>query len=184
MSGYYSEHSDEYIASSINVDMFGIYALFEPLLRGKKILDVGFGSGRDMLYFRSKGYEVFGIDTEPAFVRHAREVGLNAEGGNALDYSTSERFDGIWACASLLHLKKGQMAEAIENLKGLLNQNGVLFVSLKEGDEETMDEKDRIMTYVSQGFLESLGFSILSITDDVKGRGVRWLNAVFCLACG
>ena len=179
MSGYYSEHFNEYIASTINVDMSPIYALFEPLLKGKKILDVGFGSGRDMLYFQSKGYEVFGIDTEPAFVKHAKEVGLDAVGGNAATFRTDEKFDGIWACASLLHLKKTQMRKAIENLKGMLANDGVLFVSLKEGDAETMDENGRIMTFVSKEFLENLGFRILSVTDDAKEREICWLNAAF-----
>ena len=179
MSGYYSEHSGEYIASTIGIGMSTVYALFEPLLKGKRILDVGFGSGRDMLYFKSKGYEVFGIDTESAFVQHAKEVGLSATVADALTFVSEKKFDGIWACASLLHLKKKQMKEAIENLKKLLSKGGVLFVSLKEGDDETIDDKGRIMTFVSKEFLENLGFRILSVTSDVKGRGVRWLNAAY-----
>lgn len=86
MSRYYSEHSSEYIASTIGIDMSPVYALFEPLLNGKRILDVGFGSGRDMLYFKSKGYEVFGIDTESAFVEHAKGVGLKASVADALTF--------------------------------------------------------------------------------------------------
>lgn len=71
------------------------------------------------------------------------------------------------------------MEEAIENLKKLLTKGGVLFVSLKEGDDETIDDKGRIMTFVSKEFLENLGFRILSVTSDVKGRSVRWLNAAY-----
>ncbi len=179
MSGYYSEHSDEYIASTINADMSGVYALFEPLLKGKRILDVGFGSGRDMIYFKSKGYEVYGIDNEPSFVKHALDEGLRVCLADVLTYQTEQRFDGIWACASLLHLKKKQMAEAIENLKGLLVDDGVLFVSLKEGEAETIDEKGRLMTFVSEAFLKELGFKMLLKSEDVSGRGVFWLNAVY-----
>ena len=179
MSGYYSEHYNEYIDSTMHTDMSHIYAIFEPLLKGKRILDVGFGSGRDMLYFKSKGYEVMGIDPEPVFVKHAKELGLNAVVGDALSFVSDHKFDGIWACASLLHLSKDEMAKAIHHLKTLLNDQGVLFVSLKEGDDETIDEKGRVMTYVSKEFLEGLGLQILSITNDPMGRDIHWINAAF-----
>ena len=179
MSGFYSSHSEEYIAATIHADMSSIYVLFEPLLHGKRILDVGFGSGRDLAYFQSKGYEAYGIDTEPSFVQRAFKAGFRVAQADVRTYETNQKFDGIWACASLLHLSKKDMVQAVERLKGMLKQNGVLFVSLKEGDSEIVDEKGRFMAFVSQGFLEMLGFKILSHTEDVDGRGYRWLNAVY-----
>ena len=179
MSGYYSEHYNEYIESTMHTDMSHIYAIFEPLLKGKRILDVGFGSGRDMLYFKSKGYEVMGIDPEPAFVEHAKELGLNAVVGDTLSFVSDHKFDGIWACASLLHLNKEGIVKAINHLKSLLADKGVLFVSLKEGNAETIDEKGRAMTYVSKAFLEELGLQILSTTNDPMGRDIHWINAAF-----
>lgn len=179
MNGYYSKHSEEYIALTIHADMSPIYALFEPLLKGKRILDVGFGSGRDMDYFQSKGYEVYGIDMEPSFVQHALKAGLSAAQADVRTYETNQKFDGIWACASLLHLSKKDMIQVVERLKGMLEARGVLFVSFKEGDLETVDEKGRLMTFVSRDFLESHGLKVLSITDDIDGRGFRWLNAVY-----
>lgn len=179
MSGYYSDHSKEYIASTIGIDMSATYALFEPLLEGKRILDVGFGSARDMLHFQSKGYEVVGIDTEPSFIDHAKSLGLMAYQGDARNFRDDRGFDGIWAVASLLHLPKKEMISAIENLKGLLNPKGTIFLSLKEGDQEGLDEKGRIMTYVNKDFLESLGFEILSINSDSLKREIRWLNAFY-----
>ena len=63
--------------------------------------------------------------------------------------------------------------------KGMLETTRFLFVSLKEGDSETVDEKGRLMTFVDSDFLEELGFKVLSITDDSDGRGFRWLNAIY-----
>ena len=71
------------------------------------------------------------------------------------------------------------MIQSMERLKGMLETSGVLFVSLKEGDSETVDEKGRLMTFVDSDFLEELGFKVLSITDDSDGRGFRWLNAIY-----
>ena len=59
MKDYYQENAKEYIGKTINADMSSLYSKFEKYLRpGSKILDLGFGSGRDSLYFLSKGYEV------------------------------------------------------------------------------------------------------------------------------
>ncbi len=122
---------------------------------------------------------VYGIDTEPSFVQHALRAGLSVIQADVRTYETNQKFDGIWACASLLHLSKKDMVQVIERLKGMLETSGVLFVSLKEGDSETVDEKGRLMTFVSQDFLEKLGFKVLSMTDDINGGGLRWLNAVY-----
>ena len=77
---YYSSNYKEYISSTQNVDMTEHYNQFLPhLFQGAKILDIGFGSGRDMLYFSSKGYNVFGIDNVSEFVDNGKANGLNVE---------------------------------------------------------------------------------------------------------
>ena len=75
---YYSINYKEYISFTEKVDMSDHYNRFLPyLFSGAKILDIGFGSGRDMLYFKSKGYQVFGVDGVSEFVNHAKEKGSN-----------------------------------------------------------------------------------------------------------
>ena len=77
---YYSANYKEYISFTQNVDMTEHYNRFLPYLsHGSKILDIGFGSGRDMLYFSSKGYNVFGIDNVSEFVDNGKANGLNVE---------------------------------------------------------------------------------------------------------
>lgn len=175
---YYSDHSKEYIDSTISTDMAESYALFEPYLpKGGKILDVGFGSGRDMLYFKSKGYEVRGIDIEEAFISHASSLGLEVEAGDVLTYSTKDKFDGIWASACLLHLKKEEVGKAINNLLSLLKEDGVLFVSMKEGNQEGYDDRGRWMLYVDESIFKP--FHVLSIKRLYEqGRGLTWINAI------
>ena len=78
--GYYKEHAKDFIENTINCDMSEQYRFFENYLNGfGTLLDIGFGSGRDSLYFLSKGYEVYSIDPEPEFVKHGREKGLQGE---------------------------------------------------------------------------------------------------------
>ena len=179
MPPYYSTHAQEYIDSTIDIDMTYNHELFLSHFSGGVILDVGFGSGRDMLYFRSKGYEVEGIDPEQAFVDHALSLGLHVIKADALSYRPDKAYDGIWANASLLHLPREKMKQAIERLKGMLSDKGILFISLKKGIGESIDALGRPMTYVSEEELMELGLEILSISPDALGRDVKWINAIY-----
>ena len=55
------------------------YNFFEKHLnkKAKAILDLGFGSGRDSLYFIKKGYDVYAIDPEKDFCDNAVKLGIN-----------------------------------------------------------------------------------------------------------
>src|SRR4051794_29710692 len=53
--------------------------LFDQLLRGRitpgmRILDAGCGSGRNLVYLLRRGYEVFGVDADPAAIAAIRTV--------------------------------------------------------------------------------------------------------------
>ena len=70
-----------------NIDIY----LFDQLLKGrydncKKVLDVGCGNGRNLVYFLRNGYEVFGVDPYPQAVETVR--GLS--GANAADNSLTD----------------------------------------------------------------------------------------------
>ena len=175
---YYSEHASEYIASTIATDMSYAYAMFEPLLpKGGSILDVGFGSGRDMLHFQSKGFDVHGIDLEPKFVEHAQSLGLNVEIGDVLRYSSDKKYDGIWACASLLHLPLKDVRPAIDHLLSFLHEDGVLFISMKEGSFEGIDDRGRPMLMVNEDIFK--GYHVISLKKTLEaGRGLTWINVI------
>ena len=175
---YYSEHATEYIEYTIGADMSAAYSMFEPPLpKGGSVLDVGFGSARDMLHFRDTGFEVYGIDVERSFVDHAKSLGLEAEVGDVLTYETEKRFDGIWACASLLHLKANQLCAAIDRLLYILKDRGVLFISMKEGDSEYVDEKGRHMRLVGEDAFAGYNVEATKKTLE-EGRGIVWINVV------
>ena len=40
------------------------------------------------------------------------------------DYEPNRKFDGIWACASLLHLSKEDIVLVMRKLAGALNEDG------------------------------------------------------------
>ena len=179
---YYSTNYKEYISSTQSVNMTEHYSRFLPYLsHGAKILDVGFGSGRDMLYFASKGFNVFGVDNVSEFVDNAKAKGLKVELGDFHNLSYDELFDGIWACASLLH--SNDLPLAFNNLYKALKNGGYVYLSMKYGNHSSIDN-GRFYQYIDEQKLKELcknsNFSIVEIysSEDLLKRNNGWINAL------
>ena len=179
---YYSTNYKEYISSTQNVDMTEHYNRFLPYLsQDSKILDIGFGSGRDMLYFASKGFNVFGVDNVSEFVDNAKANGLNVELCDFHNLPYVESFDGIWACASLLH--SNNLPLAFNNLCKALKIGGYIYLSMKYGNYASI-ENGRFYQYVDEQKLKNLcensNLSIVEIynSEDLLKRNNGWINAV------
>jgi len=179
---YYSTNYKEYISTTQKVDMTEHYKRFLPYLsQGAKILDVGFGSGRDMLYFESKGYNVLGIDNVSEFVDNGKANGLNVELCDFHNLPYIETFDGIWACASLLH--SNDLSIAFNNLYKALKVGGFIYLSMKYGNGTNV-ENGRFYQYINEEKLKELcknsNLSIVEIynSEDLLKRNNGWINAV------
>ena len=179
---FYQKNSEQYIQTTKNVNMSIQYNLFLRYMKAKgKILDIGFGSGRDMLFFQNKGFEVVGIDITENFVDNARNQGLCAylQDIHTMDYNAV--FDGVWACASLLH--SPDLPLAFSRISKALKKNGVFYLSMKYGDsEKIIDEKFYRFLNELQLYLlcdqANLKVSEILITNDLLDRKERWLNAI------
>ena len=96
-------------------------------------------------------------------------------------------FDGIWACASLLHVSRRDLDAVFVRLTRALKSQGVLYLSFKYGDTERF-EQGRFFNDLNETLLKSLladhprlEIVKLWITDDVRNdrRGSQqWLNAL------
>ena len=139
---YYNKHAEEFTASTFEVDMESLYQPFlAELLEGARILDVGCGSGRDTLAFKNKGYQVDAIDYSEELVKKAsRLTGIPIKLKSFYEVDDYEAYDGIWACASLLHCERNHLKEVIGKLVSALKPNGVLYMSFKYGNGDR--EKD------------------------------------------
>ena len=133
---YYNKHAEEFTASTFEVDMESLYKPFlAELQEGAKILDVGCGSGRDTLAFKNKGYQVDAIDYSEELVKKAsRLTGIPIKLKSFYEIDDYEAYDGIWACASLLHCERNHLKEVIGKLVSALKPNGVLYMSFKYGN--------------------------------------------------
>lgn len=109
-----------------------------PARQGLSILDFGCGPGRDLLTFKALGHVPTGLDGCPAFVERARQASgceVWHQDFLALDLPV-ERFDGIFANASLFHVPAAELPQVLARLRDSLKPGGVLFSSNPRGHNE------------------------------------------------
>jgi SAM-dependent methyltransferase len=137
---FYNNNSKEFFDSTVNADMSELYGEFlKHVKHGGKILDAGCGSGRDTLYFMKNGYSVVAFDASEEMVRLGSEyTGKQVLKMRLQELNFEDEFDGIWACASLLHVPKSEIDDVLKRVVASLKVDGILFVSFKYGDGETI----------------------------------------------
>ena len=180
-SNYFESHSD---VSEIKE----IVNFFLKNLKGKRVLDVGCGPGRDTRYFSEMGLKVVGMDLTRSFLRiglkHAPKARFVLMDMQKLAFK-EKVFDGIWACASFLHLPKKEAKNALFEFKRVLRGGGLLYISVKEGKGEHFIEKERykggkkFVAFYSKDEFEKLigscGFKLFRTLIERKGE-TTWIN--------
>jgi SAM-dependent methyltransferase len=185
---YYTENAPAFFADTVAVAMDPLYARFLPHIPpGGHILDAGCGSGRDSLAFLERGYRVTAFDASPSLAALAeRQTGQPVRVLRLQDLEWSQTFDGIWACASLLHVPAAELPEVMGRLAGALRPGGVLYASFKYGRGER-ERKGPLFTDLDEAGLQALlaqvpGLTELEtwVTEDLRpGRAAEpWLNTL------
>ncbi|GAA5100761.1 class I SAM-dependent methyltransferase [Wohlfahrtiimonas larvae] len=144
---FYNHSFLAFFENTFNVDMTNIYGPFlEYLPQGGKILDIGCGSGRDALYFKNIGFSVDAFDYSENLVQFAKEkTGLDIQHKSFYDLDSVNEYDGIWACASLLHCERSRLIEVVQKIVDALKINGICYMSFKYGHLDRM-QNDRLFT--------------------------------------
>lgn len=135
---YYNKNAKKFIDGTVSVDFKYIQDIFLKLLpEHAKILDFGCGSGRDTKYFLEQGLLVDAMDGSLELCKAASEyTGINVKHMLFQDLKVKEFYDGIWACASILHVKKTELPDIIRKMSLATKENGIIYVSFKYGDYE------------------------------------------------
>ena len=188
---FYNNNSKSYIESTLSVDMSHLYKDFlKHIPKGGYILDLGCGSGRDSLEFIKQGYNVTAVDgSKELSIAASKLIEQEVICSKFEELQLTEKFHGIWACASLLHVNRKDILDVIKNTSSNLKDNGVFYMSFKYGEKEYIDEKGRYFNcYTEETFNELIskveGLDIMKIyktIDIVPGRGdIIWLN-ILCI---
>lgn len=191
-TAYYTDNAEAFVADTLTVDMAPLYARFLPRIpAGGHILDAGCGSGRDARAFLDRGYAVTAFDASAALAAlAASHLGQPVQVLRFQDVQWTRTFDGIWACASLLHVPHGELADALRRLARALRPGGLLYASFKYGGGEHRRQGRRFTDLDEAGLAALLGqVPGLSVADtwtsgDLRpGRASeRWLNALLSAA--
>ena len=185
---YYNEKARAFCEDTQDVEFSAFQRAFTSHLpSGGRILDFGCGSGRDSKAFLNAGYQVTALDGSEELCRIASEfIGQPVLCSTFQDYVPDGEFDGIWACASLLHLPSEDLVAVMSRLAGSLRLGGCFYVSFKYGDFRGM-RNGRFFQDMTEESLGELLTSIpeldvvsTKITGDVRpGREKElWLNVL------
>jgi SAM-dependent methyltransferase len=186
---YYDRNAAKFAEETADLDLGHIYEKFLHYVGPHgSILDVGCGIGRDAFAFANRGYEVVAFDASTALVELARARIKNRCNVYVMrfeDITWHGQFDGIWACASLVHVPEKSLADVLSRLAKAMRPGGSCYMSFKLGEKTRIDhgrlfvdhtEKTlrHIVTQVPMSLVETW------ITLDVRAnrRGERWLNAI------
>ena len=164
MPDYYQESAEDYYEQTFILDPSSfLTSMVERLKPGCSILDVGCGSGRDLLWLKNRGFGVVGFERSKSLAALARE---NArceviEGDfESYDFSVLE-FDAIILIGALVHLPYAEFQLCIENVLLGLKSEGKLLLTMKEGAEKYTDD-DRRVFYLWQDN------DLRAILDDIE----------------
>ncbi len=183
---YYNNNAEKFVSDTLNCEFHEMQDKFLNYLQANSnILDLGCGSGRDSKYFIEKGHNVSAIDASQELCKIAKKLikkDVICKDFRTIDYNNE--FNGIWACASLLHLTKEDIYKVINKCVKSLKINGILYCSFKYGDFEGY-RNGRYFTDLTEQSLNDIIIKIdniklkeILVSNDVrKGREKeKWLN--------
>ncbi|MFH2066539.1 MAG: class I SAM-dependent methyltransferase [Pseudomonadota bacterium] len=175
MSDFYNTEYRKYHASTFKVDPSSFLSPLAKMLRpGASVLDVGCGSGRDLLWLKQRGYHLTGFERSEKLAALARKYsGCPVIEDNFLTYDFSSlKFEAILMIGALVHLSCSQLELAFLSITTALEENGLVLLSLKEGTGRMYAADGRIFILWQPEKLEHLflknGFRILDFSRQIS----------------
>lgn len=182
---YYNQQAEQFVQGTVDVEFSNLQNLFiEMLPAGGTILDLECGSGRDSKAYKQAGFKVIAVDGSEALCKIASEyIGQEVLCCRFQDLDIQESLEGVWACATLLHLEKDDVISTMQKLTKSLVSGGIFYASFKYG-KFSGERNGRFFTDMTEDtFAEILseieGLTIVKqmITEDARpDRSEKWLN--------
>ena len=181
---YYFKNTKEYIEKTQNIDMVEEYNFFIKYLDKSvknTMLDLGFGSGRDSLFF-SEYFDVVSIDSNPKFVRNLKNKKRNIKvyRMKAQRMNFKERFTAVWAQAILNHFSDDQILKILNKIYRSLKNKGIVYISLKLDNINSDERYYNLKSYDEfQLIIDKTDFIVLDKKYSVsRTTSENWLSII------
>lgn len=184
---YYNLNSHRFVSDTQVVVFENTQKRFLSRLSSSYLMDFGCGSGRDTKYFLDHGYTVDAIDGSEEMCKIAAAyTGIPVKQMLFLQLDEQEKYDGIWACASILHLPLQDLETVLHKMSRALKPSGIIYASFKYGTFEG-ERNGRYFTDMTEDTFAVLLKKIPTLTleeqwisSDVRpDRGdEKWLNLI------
>jgi SAM-dependent methyltransferase len=205
MADYYQKHYAAYHERTFGIDPAPwLEPLAAKLRPGARILDVGCGSGRDLVWLKKRGYQVVGFERSSGLAGLARAAaGCEVIQGDFTDFDFSAlAMDAVVMAGVLVHLPHSDLPGIFKNIvRGLINRPGgtgavknvssnpadprlppIVLISLKEGKGRYKGADGRTFYLWQDAALRAMftdcGFTVLEFRrgPSALGTGERWLG--------
>lgn len=135
MAPVYDDFTGHYESEAWIADL--VKALERRGLNGKRLLDVGCGTGTSFLPMLAQGWEVTGCDISPAMLKLAREKAGDAvqlTAADMLDLPQFGKFDLVWALDDAINylLSPEELGRALAGMRANLAPTGLLLFDVNE----------------------------------------------------
>lgn len=190
-NSYYDLNAKAFIESTLKADMTEHYAKFLAYIpKHGSILDAGCGSGRDSKNFQDIGYQVEAFDISIEMVKFATQyTGIEVKHHDFISVEEDIKFDGIWACASLLHVSCQELIEILAKYKSVLKPQGVMYMSFKYGTDHYTKNGREFYCYTEEtinDLIKQVGdYDVLEsyVTGDVRNERSeeKWTSIIIRL---
>lgn len=185
---YYDTNAKEFVEGTLNVNFKATQDKFINKLPAKGyILDFGCGSGRDTKYFLTKDFNVDAIDGSIELCKIASEyTNIKVRHMYFNELSIVNKYDGIWACSSILHLSLDDLVDVFKRMSKALKDEGIIYTSFKYGDFSG-ERNGRFFTDMTEDSFAKLIANVDNlkveeqwITADVRPQrgNEKWLNLI------
>ncbi|GAB6075102.1 class I SAM-dependent methyltransferase [Nautilia lithotrophica] len=164
-----------------NAEMNEFYNFISPYLKGKRLLDIGCGSGRDIGFYLQKGFEVVGIDPAVEFLKICKLKYQNLKFYNSSLPNLKlpvKNFDVIALTAVWMHIPRIFYTSSIKSLKRYLNKNGIVILSYSTNKREGFSYINP--KFLQRKFLEN-GFVKMkeNFSYDAMNRNIEWVTQIY-----
>lgn len=177
---YYNNIANDYFRSSAATVIKDKIDQFISSLSGKKVLDVGCGSGHDTNYLIKKGIDCIGIDLSEKMIEIARQnFGNKFE---IMDFFNlkfkNDYFDGLWCSSVFVHVARNDLPKLLENFRKVLKNNGSIGIITVQ-KQKVIKNKNDTRAYIMYGkkelddYLRRNGYKILVSETFIYGGKKR-----------